>query len=59
MKKMVMVRLLKSTSSTACGALRELNRVRAEAWVKAGWAEYVGKPPRSGRYKSEQEITGR
>ena len=43
MKKLVKVRLLVDTGRNKTGDVRDLNPERAEAWVKAGWAEYVEK----------------
>ena len=52
MKKLVKVRLLVDTGRNKAGDVRELNPERAEAWIKAGWAEYVEKFKPS-RMKSE------
>jgi len=41
MKKMIKVRLLVDTGRNKAGDVRELNPERAEAWIKAGWAEYT------------------
>ena len=43
MKKLVTVRLLVDTGRNKAGDIRKLNSERAEAWIRAGWAEYVEK----------------
>lgn len=56
MKESMKVRLLVDTSTAKKGATRELNRDRAEAWVKAGWAEYVDRQgPARGKRKDVPE----
>jgi len=56
MKKLVKVRLLVDTGRNKAGDVRKLNSERAEAWIQAGWAEYVEKPKAS-RMKSETNLT--
>ena len=56
MKKLVKVRLLVDTGRNKAGDVRKLNSERAEAWVKAGWAEYVEKFKAS-RMKYEKNLT--
>jgi len=56
MKKLVTVRLLVDTGRNKAGDVRKLNSERAEAWVQAGWAEYVEKRKAS-RMKYETNLT--
>lgn len=55
MKKLVTVRLLVDTGRNKTGDVRKLNSERAEAWVQAGWAEYVERPRT--RMKYENNLT--
>jgi len=55
MKKLVTVRLLVDTGRNKAGDVRKLNSERAEAWVQAGWAEYVERPRT--RTKYEKNLT--
>ena len=41
MSNLTKVKMIVDTSSNKAGDIRELNAERAQAWVEAGWAEYV------------------
>ena len=57
MKKSVKVKMITDTSTMKKGDIRNLNPERAEAWVKAGWAEYLkmSKPKHGFSINSQEE----